>query len=297
MSTAVVRQTAKPSRPLLGAHMPTAGGLHRSISAGKEIGCDVVQVFTASPRQWRSSELKQESVDAFRAACSEFDIPTTIAHDSYLINLAAPEGSDIRAKSLTAFRDELERAERLGISYLVTHMGAHLGDGDEIGLVRLIAGINQLHAELPGYRVQIALETTAGQGSGLGATFDHFRIIFNGVADHDRLTVCMDTCHIFASGYDIRTPETYAQTMDLFAQKVGFDKLKAVHCNDSQKGLGSRVDRHAHIGDGEIGTAGFRMLLADPRLSGLPFIIETPEAETMHAVNLARLRALLPPTS
>jgi deoxyribonuclease-4 len=279
---------------MIGAHMPTAGGIHLSISAGKAIGCETVQLFTASPRQWRSSALKAEMIEAFVASAAEHGISTTIAHDSYLINLAAPEGSEIRLKSLSAFRDELERAEALGISYLVTHMGAHLGEGDDVGLKRLIAALNQLHMELPGYRVRIALETTAGQGTGLGASFDHFPIIYNGVVDHDRLAVCMDTCHIFASGHDIRTPEAYAATMDEFAAKVGFDKLKVIHANDSQKGLASRVDRHAHIGEGEIGIDAFRLLLTDPRIAGLPVVVETPEAETMHEVNVARLRALIP---
>lgn len=281
-----------PKRPLIGAHMPTAGGLHKAITAGKEIGCETVQVFTASPRQWRSPTLKPEGIDAYKAACVEYGICPTIAHDSYLINLAAPFGGEIREKSLRAFRDELERAEQLGISFLVTHMGAHNGEGDEIGLARLVDSINQLHGELPGYHVRIALETTAGQGSGLGASFDDFPVIFNGVKEHERLCVCMDTCHIFAAGYDIRTPETYEATMRLFGEKVGFDKLMAVHANDSQKGLGSRVDRHAHIGEGEIGPEGFRMLLYDPRFAGKPVVVETPEAETMHRVNVAKLREL-----
>ncbi|HEY3332993.1 MAG TPA: deoxyribonuclease IV [Capsulimonadaceae bacterium] len=279
------------TRPLLGAHMPTAGGLHNAIVGGKAIGCEVVQVFTASPRQWRASAPKPDAIEAYCASCTGHGIETTIAHDSYLINLAAPEG-DVRTKSRIAFREEMERAEALGIKYLVTHMGAHLGEGEDVGLARLVESINILHDELPGYKVRVALETTAGQGTTLGSRLEHFPVIFQGVREQERLVICMDTCHMFAAGYDLRTPEAYAATMDEFANKVTFDKLHVIHCNDSQKGLGSRVDRHAHIGEGELGDEAFRLLLHDPRMAGKPLIIETPESETMHEVNLKRLRAL-----
>ncbi len=272
--------------------MPTSGGLHNGISGGKAIGCEVVQVFTASPRQWRSNAPKQDAIDSYRAACVEHGIDTTIAHDSYLINLAAPEG-DVRSKSRAAFREEMERAEAFGIKYLVTHMGAHLGEGEEIGLARLIESINVLHDELPGYKVRVALETTAGQGTTLGAKLEHFPAIFNGVRESERLVICMDTCHIFAAGYDLRTPEAYAETMAQFDKNVTFEKLHVIHCNDSQKGLGSRVDRHAHIGQGELGEEAFRLLINDPRMAGKPLIIETPETETMHEVNLKKLYSLV----
>jgi deoxyribonuclease-4 len=278
--------------PLIGAHMPTAGGLYKAISAGKEIGCDSVQVFTASPRQWRHSALTEEAVDAYRAACAQCGIEKTVAHDSYLINLAAPEG-EIRDKSRTAFRAELERAEALGIKYLVTHMGAHLGEGEAVGLARLSESINWLHDELPGYSVKVALETTAGQGTTLGAAFEQFPIIFNEVRDPDRLVICMDTCHIFVAGYDIRTAETYESTLCRLEANIGKDKLKVVHANDSLKGLGSKVDRHAHIGEGEIGEEAFRLLVNDPRFAGIPIVVETPDAETMHPVNVKRLRSLI----
>ncbi|MDR3709960.1 MAG: deoxyribonuclease IV [Capsulimonadaceae bacterium] len=278
-------------RPLLGAHMPTAGGLQNAISSGKAIGCEVVQVFTASPRQWRSAPLKADVIELYRRACEEHGIGTTIAHDSYLINLAAPDGA-VREKSHAAFREEMERAEALGIDYLVTHMGAHLGAGVDAGLARLVESLDLLHGELPGYKVRVALETTAGQGTCLGADLAEFPMIFNGVHAPERLVICMDTCHMFAAGYDLRTPEAYAETMGQFERHIGFDKLKVIHCNDSQKGLGSRVDRHAHIGQGELGDAAFCNILSDPRLVGKPLIIETPDADEMHAVNLAHLRVL-----
>jgi deoxyribonuclease-4 len=272
--------------------MPTAGGLETSVSGGKDIGCDVVQLFTASPRQWRSSPLKPDAAAKFIAARAETGIDLCVAHDSYLINLAAPDG-DVRSKSHIAFRDEIERAEALGIRYLVTHMGAHTGDGIDIGLARLCDSLDKLHDETQGYKVQVALETTAGQGSYLGGRFEEFPKIFDGVKAPERLVICMDTCHVFASGYDIRTPAGFSATLDEFDAVIGLAKLKVVHANDSQKGLGCHVDRHAHIGQGEIGIDAFRFLVNEPRLQGLPIIVETPEAEKMHAVNVKCLRDLI----
>jgi deoxyribonuclease-4 len=278
--------------PLLGAHMPTAGGVQTSLIGGNEIGCNVVQLFTSSPRQWRSSPLKVDSITAFKNARDEFGTVYTISHDSYLINLAAPPG-DILEKSLTSFRDELIRAEALGLEYVVTHMGAHGGDGMDVGLVRLCESLTAIHKQLPGYRVKVALETTAGQGTYLGSTFEQFPRIFEQVSEHERLAVCVDTCHIFAAGYDIRTPATYEETFGKFGEIVGFDRLKVVHTNDSQKPLGSKADRHAHIGEGEIGLEAFRLLVNDPRVYKNPYILETPDAEIMHAVNLQRLKDLV----
>lgn len=272
--------------------MPTSGGLQNAIFGGKEIGCAAVQVFTASPRQWKSSPIKDETREAYRAACAECQIETTVAHDSYLINLAAGPG-EILDKSRAAFREEMARAEELEIQYLVTHMGAHGGDGEDEGIVRLCQSIDVLHDQLPGYKVKVALETTAGQGTSLGYRFEHFPRIFDLVKEPERLVVCMDTCHIFSAGYDIRTPAGYEETMQKFETLLGKDKLKVVHANDSMKAFGSRADRHAHIGEGEIGLTAFRCLVNDPRIAGLPVIIETPESETMHPVNLKRLQGLV----
>ena len=287
-----VTPSSSPRGPLLGAHMPTSGGVQNAIISGQEIGCAAVQLFTASPRQWKSPELKEETIAAFQKAKAASGVQRTVAHDSYLINLAAPEG-EVREKSRAAFRAELERAERLGIDYLVTHMGAHLGEGIDIGLQRLAESINWLHDELPGYKTKVALETTAGQGTTLGATFEQFPIIFNSVADPDRLVVCMDTCHIFVAGYDLRTPDAYEATMADLEKNIGDGKLAVVHANDAQKALGSKADRHAHIGEGQIGLEGFRHLVNDPRVTGIPIILETPETETMVAINLQRLRDLI----
>jgi len=282
-----------PITPLLGAHMPTAGGHHFALTGGKAIGCQAVQIFTASPRQWRSPTLSDATREAFQAALAECGITKTIAHDSYLINLAAPPGSDVLAKSRAAFRGEIERADALNIDFLVSHPGAHGGEGEDVGLARLIESLDVIHAETAGGKVRVAIETTAGQGTYLGGRFEQIARILNGVRDPERLVVCLDTCHIFAAGYDLRTPAAYEETMRLFDEIVGLAKLQVIHANDSQGALGSHKDRHAHIGEGELGLEAFRLLVNDPRLAGLPIILETPESETMHEVNLTRLRELI----
>lgn len=278
-----------------GAHMPTAGGLHKALTSGVAIGCEAVQIFTASPRQWKAKTLESTAVHTFRRMVEATGCWPLIAHDSYLINLAATD-STLVDKSREAFLEELERAETLGLDYLVTHMGAHTGAGETVGLARLSESLNWILERIAGYRVRIALETTAGQGTTLGASFDHFPEIFRQVPHHERLAVCLDTCHIFVAGYDIRTEETVQKTWDEFGAKVGFERLCCIHANDAQKALGSKVDRHAHIGAGQIGDAGFRAVLTDPRLpDNLPVIVETPESETMHPVNVWHLRQLVAP--
>ena len=286
-------QIATPIGPYLGAHMPTAGGHACALTAGHGIGCEAVQIFTASPRQWRAPELKEETILAWRQALAECGTKKTIAHDSYLINLAAPPGSEVLAKSRAAFRAEIERAEALGLDFLVSHPGAHGGDGEDVGIARLIESLDILHAETAGAKVRVALETTAGQGTYLGGRFDHLARILGGVKDPARLAVCLDTCHIFAAGYDIRTPAGYEETMAQFDRIIGLPWLQVVHANDSAKPFGSHADRHAHIGEGEIGLEAFRRLVNDPRLAGLPIIVETPDSETMHEVNVRRLRELI----
>jgi deoxyribonuclease-4 len=272
--------------------MPTAGGLYKALHAGAKIGCDTIQLFTASPRQWASKPLDKAAIHRFRRAADATGIHPLIAHDSYLINLATQDPA-LLEKSRQAFLAEMQRAESLGLDFVVTHMGAHTGAGEQAGICALAASLDWLHARIPGYRVRVALETTAGQGSCLGGSFDHFPQIFALVAEADRLSVCLDTCHIFVAGYDIRDDAAVTRTLDEFDQKVGLHRLCALHANDAQKGLGSRIDRHAHIGAGAIGSAGFRALLADSRLpENLAVIVETPESETMHPVNVWQLRRL-----
>ena len=278
---------------LLGAHMPTTGGLHHALLGGKAIGCSAVQLFTGSPKRWHHPPIAEEQAALFRAALEETGIAFTVAHDSYLINLAALDDAAIE-KSRVAFREELDRAESLGIPWVVTHMGAHLKAGIDPAIQRLIESLKRIldQTDALNYKVGIALETTAGQGTGLGATFDELQTVLQGVGAHPRLGVCLDTCHIFVAGYDFRTRETYEKTWDEFDRKIGLSNLKVIHANDAKKPLGSRVDRHDHIGDGEIGFDAFALLLTDPRLCHIPVIVETPESETMHEVNLTKLKRL-----
>ncbi len=271
--------------------MPTAGGLAKSLSNGKAIGCTAVQVFTSSPRQWAHPPLAPEVADAFRHAKEEHGIGFTVAHDSYLINLAAPN-PEVLERSKHAFGAELERAEALGIPWVVTHMGACMDSTEEEGIRLLCESLTQVLRETEGLQVGVALETTAGQGTCLGYRFEQIAQVVDGCQNHPRLGVCLDTCHIFVAGYDLRDEEAYQQTMADFDRVIGLQKLKVIHANDAKKPLGSRVDRHEHIGQGEIGIGAFERLVNDPRLLHVPIVIETPDADTMHAVNLAMLQEL-----
>jgi deoxyribonuclease-4 len=253
-----------------GAHMPTAGGLHHAVTSGYNIGCDTVQLFTASPRQWKAAPPGRDAIRAFRRAVEKTGVHPLIAHDSYLINLASPDPA-LLDKSRQAFLEEMHRAEALGLDFVVTHMGAHTGSGEEAGIARLCESLDWLHRQIPGYRVRVALETTAGQGTCLGATFDQFPEILARVEEPDRLRVCLDTCHVFVAGYDLSTPEGYAATWGEFDREIGRDRLRVLHLNDAKKPLGSRVDRHEHLGKGCIGETGFRQIMNDPgRCSSKP---------------------------
>lgn len=274
---------------LLGAHMPTAGGLHKALYAGREIGCTAVQVFTASPRQWRQPPLKQETIDAFEKGKQETGIQVVVSHAAYLINLAAPD-ENVRRQSYEAYLSELIRCSQLGIPYAVVHMGSHLDRGEEEGLKTLIESLRNLLEELPD-GVKIAMETMAGQGSALCYKFEHFAQVLEALPD-ERLVICADSCHLFAAGYDLRTPETYEAVWQEFDRLIGIPRLQVWHLNDSKKPLGSRVDRHDHIGAGELGEGAFKLLMNDSRFAALPMLIETPEVE-LFAEDLARLRGYL----
>lgn len=275
--------------------MSIAGGVDKAPLRGREVGCDAIQVFTKSNRQWRARPLDDDEVAAFQANLKATAMGPVVAHDSYLLNLAAPAAA-IWKRSVAAFQEELERAERLGIPYLVTHPGAHLTGSEADGIARVAEALNYVHTALPHHRVRVLLETTAGQGSSLGYRFEQLAAILEQVDTAQRVGICLDTCHLFAAGYDIRSAERYRETMRALAACLGVGRVKAIHLNDSRQALGSHVDRHAHIGEGQLGLAAFRWFLNDLRFRHVPMILETPKGEdlvTADRRNLARLRRLL----
>lgn len=278
----------------LGAHESIAGGIYRALDRALSVGCDSVQIFVKSNRSWAARPLSDQEIARFKSRVAETGIAPVVAHTSYLLNLAAPE-QELWLRSRDTLIVELERCEALGVPYLVLHPGSHMGAGDQEGLKRVAKALGEVHAATRGFRTQILLETTAGQGTNLGYAFEHLAWLLENVPQGDRLGVCLDTCHVFAAGYELRTPEGYAATMEAFERLIGFDRLKALHLNDSQYDLGSRKDRHEHIGKGWIGLDGFRNVLNDPRLAGLPGLLETDKSPDLHedAENLAVLRSLI----
>ncbi len=282
--------------PLFGAHCSIAGGLHRAAEIAAELDSGTVQLFTKNANQWSARPIADSEAKAFKAAVRKARLKHPTAHDSYLINLAAP-GDELFEKSVAAFVDELTRAERLGLSYLVTHPGAHVGSGEDAGLRRVTEGLDEALRRTAGFKVKVLLENTAGQGTCLGHRFEHLARLIADSADPGRLAVCFDTCHAFAAGYDLSTQEGYDATFAEFARVVGLRKLKAFHVNDSARPLGSRVDRHAGIGLGRIGEAAFRRLANDPRFAKHPMILETPKEDAagrpMDPVNLGKLRGFV----
>ena len=278
----------------LGAHMSISGGIHLAPGRGAEVGCGVIQVFTQNSNQWRGKQVSDSDAALFREKWSESGLHEIVSHDIYLVNLASAPG-EVREKSLVAFREEMERCARLGISRIIMHPGAHLGEGEEVGIRRICEAFDQLIEQVPEYAGKILLEATAGQGSNIGYRFEHLRAIIDGSSSPDRFAVCYDTCHTFAAGYDITTPEGYKKTFDEFDRIIGLDRLLCFHMNDSKKGLNSRVDRHEHIGEGAMGLEGFRLLVNDPRFAKVPKILETPKGDNdeMDAINLKTLRDLI----
>ena len=283
---------------ILGAHMSIAGGYHRAVERAAACGCDCVQLFTKNNSQWRAKPIFSEEARGFRSALGQLGISHPIAHDSYLINLASPDKT-IWRKSVDAFIVELGRAERLGIGCLVTHPGAYTTSSERRGLRRVVRALDEVHRQTRGMRVKCLLETTAGQGTSLGWRFEQLAAILDRVKDPDRLGVCFDTCHVFAAGYPMATDQEYKATMKALDALVGLKKIEAFHLNDSRRGLGSRVDRHAHIGRGEMGLEPFRRLLADRRFRKIPMFLETPKEKEngvdLDVINLGVLRGLIPP--
>ncbi|HTN76970.1 MAG TPA: deoxyribonuclease IV [Pirellulaceae bacterium] len=288
--------------PLLGAHMSIAGGLYKAVEAAAKCGMDVVQIFTGSPRSFPKPSAahlppvsEKESL-AFQTSLSKLKIAHPLSHCSYLINFAAPDDTAWR-KSIDFYALELRRAEQLRVPYVVMHPGSFTSSSEEAGLERIAQALDELHALLPNCKSHCLLENTAGQGTNLGNRFEHLATILQKVKQPERVGVCFDTCHAFAAGYPMADRQEYLRTMQAFDQLIGLDKLRAFHLNDSKKGLGSRVDRHEHIGQGELGVEAFRHLLNDKRFRDVPMYLETPkgdhEGEEWDVINLRLLRSLV----
>lgn len=278
----------------LGAHESISGGLYKAFDRARSVGCDALQIFVKSNRSWAVKPLTEEDIARFKAKAEETGIQPVVAHTSYLLNLGTPDDT-LWKRSRDTLIVELERCEALGVPYLVLHPGSHVGTGEEVGLAQVAQALGEVHAATPGFRAQILLETTAGQGTNLGYRFEHLGWLLEHTPTGERLGVCLDTCHVFAAGYELRTPDGYAATMEAFDRAVGLGRLKALHLNDSRGDLGSRKDRHEHIGKGYIGLEGFRHVLNDSRLANLPGLLETPKSDDLHEdrENLAVLRSLV----
>ncbi len=305
--------------PLFGAHLSIAGGMTNALDAAASMKMDCVQVFTKNQRQWKTRPLRDDEVDAWRAAVGELgwdgpDGPArVVSHNSYLINLASPD-PDMRRKSIDLQREEIERCERLGIPLLVSHPGAHLGDAppagtphtlgvdptpdERAGLERIVDALDELHRDLAGYRTITCLETTVGSGSNLGYDFAHLAFIRDRVREPERVGFCLDTCHVTAAGYDMTTDRRAAGVLRRWSRICGDSHLRVVHCNDSVGAVGSRRDRHAPIGEGACGMSCFRAILNRRAFRHVPVILETPKGETAKGtpwdvLNLRRLKRLV----
>ena len=289
--------------PRLGAHLSIAGGLPRAVDRAEASGCQALQIFTKSAGQWRARELPPEEIALFRRRIRQTKIRPVVAHNSYLINLAATDRA-LRVRSIEALGDELDRAEALALDGLVMHPGSYTSGTEAGGLMLIADGLASVLAARPNGRTRVLLEHTAGQGTNLGHRFEHLAEIIDRLGGSPRLGVCLDTCHLLAAGYDICSREGYDETFRQFGRIVGLARLKAFHLNDSKKPCASRVDRHEHIGQGCLGLEPFRWILNDRRFARLPMLLETPKLDTsksrrlsdvdpLDRINLDVLRRLL----
>ncbi len=278
----------------LGAHMSITGGVDKAILRGHEVGCEAVQIFTRSPRQWRPRVLEADEIIRFQENREQTGIDPVVAHDCYLINLGSPDDG-LWQKSLGVFEEEIGHCEQLGISYLVVHPGSHVGTGVEAGLRRIAEALDRVQEHAERCRVEVLLEITAGQGTNLGHTIGQLAELLHLVADDSWLGICFDTCHAFAAGYELRTREGYEATFRELDELIGLERIKVMHVNDAKGELGSRLDRHQHIGQGALGLDTFRMLLNDDRFRGLPMLLETPKGPDYQEdrENLRVLRGLI----
>lgn len=279
---------------LLGAHMSIGGGVHMAIERGCSIKCTAVQMFVKNNMQWFARPLMREEIFSFLEHRQRAELLSIFAHANYLINLATTNPQFLE-NSIRALSEELTRADQLELPFLVLHPGAHLGAGEQAGLDKIVTSINRVFRKIPKVKTKIALETTAGQGSCLGHRFEHIAHIIENPREPERLCVCLDTAHVFAAGYDIGSEAGVKKTFREFDRVIGFDRLAAIHLNDSKTARGSRVDRHQHIGKGQIGLDAFRFIMRDRRFAKIPKVLETPKGKELRedVANLKTLRGLI----
>jgi deoxyribonuclease-4 len=280
---------------MLGAHMSISGGVSRALDRASSIGSNAVQVFTKNNRQWVGPPVDEVDVARWKEQMPAQGILYAVSHASYLINLASPK-DEIWEKSVLAHKDEILRAHAYSIPHVVVHPGSHTGSGEAAGIARVATALNRVHAETPHCSGTLTLlELMAGQGACVGSSFGQLRQIIDQVENKTRVAVCLDTCHAFAAGYDLRSAEGYAAMMAELDQELGLAMVKCWHFNDSKGQLGSKLDRHTHIGEGAIGPAGFHHILNDPRWCGVAMLLETPKEEDLvdDVRNLAALRGLV----
>jgi len=278
--------------PFLGAHVSVSGGMARALARAAELGCTAMQVFVKNQQQWRGRELRTPDLASFRQARGALAVRHSMAHASYLVNLATPDDA-LLERSLDAMHDEMRRCAALGVPLLVVHPGSHRGAGEAAGTRRVASALRSLLA-LPGAgSVSILLECTAGQGSSLGHTFEQLARMLEEAGKSPRLGVCIDTCHLLAAGHDYRSAAGYEGVFRELERVVGIERVRAFHLNDSKGPPGCRIDRHAEIGAGHVGRAAFRRLLRDPRFAGMPMVLETPGGQEGYRRNLILLRRML----
>lgn len=281
---------SSPEELLIGAHTSAAGGVQNALFEGKEIGATTIQLFTANQRRWDSPPITQATLEAWKEALQATGLREIMSHDSYLINLGAPS-PDILEKSKKGFKEEIARCLQLGVAYLNFHPGSALHETPEQCLDRICVSVLEFEDQLAGSKLRLLFEITAGQGSAVGHRFEHIAYLLQKLHSRVRVGVCFDTCHAFAAGYDLRTPEACDATISEFDRVVGLKHLYAFHLNDSVKGLGSRVDRHAHLGEGMIGWEAFKFLMTDPRTRFVPKYLETPEGPIRWKEEIKLLRS------